>query len=152
MAFKQAFTGVKVAVGNTLTITTFVILSTQPLVVVAVNTTLYDDVVVDVYVYVGLCELLTGELSPKSQPHVGAPPTFALVLVLVKLLKVLAVPKHTLVGVKSGMAWPHTFTGNNTVSLQPFTEVTINEALYVPDDGYTNVGAFATLSIDPLLV
>lgn len=38
--FKQAFTGVKVAVGNTFTFTTLVMASTQPLVVVTVRVTL----------------------------------------------------------------------------------------------------------------
>jgi hypothetical protein len=40
LVFIQALTGVNVAVGNTFTVITFVILSTQPLVVVAVKTTL----------------------------------------------------------------------------------------------------------------
>lgn len=61
--------------------------------------------------------------SPKFQAHVGVPPTFRLVVVLVWLVKVLAAPKHTLVGKKSGMAWPQTFTGKETVSLQPLLSV-----------------------------
>ena len=119
LAFIQAFTGVNVAVGITLTITVLVILSTQPLVVVAVKVTLYEIIVVDVYVCVGSCSVFGAEPSPKFQPQVGVPPTLALVVVLVVLLKVLDVPKHTLFGVKSGIACPHTFTGSAMVSLQP---------------------------------
>ena len=60
-------------------------------------------------------------------------PRFEFVVISVLLVNVVAVPKHTLFGEKSGIVCPQTSTGNAMVSLQPLLDVTINDVVNVPE-------------------